>query len=247
MEMILMLRYVTFAIIISILLALFIPGCRKNNGSGLTPAETPLTGTPLTENVTPGAEPSPDKNKTPDKSPASTQTPVVLVVTATPEAGEKPTQTPVVIVATATPGAAVEPTPVVLVVTVIPDEGKEDVPHDYVESATEALDALEALNSVLEVSSSPVDFKEHLIAAKIAVDRFLTDQTEDHIPGLRREMEGAMDGYEGAADKVKELWKLKAKGDFSRDGPGLKKDAVTDLIKGREHTVNARNLLDKFR
>ncbi len=239
-----MLRYVTFAIIISILLALFIPGCRKNNGSGLTPAETPSTGTPVAENVTPGSEPSPDKDKTPDKSPASTQTPVVLVVTATPDPAAE--ATPVILVVTATPEASAEPTPVVLVVTVIPDEGEEDLPHDYVESATEALDALDALNSVLEVSSSPVDFKEHLLAAKIAVDRFLTDQPEDHIPGLRREMESAIDSYEGAADKVKELWKLRAKGDFSRDRPELKRDAMTDLIKGREHTVNARNLVDKF-
>lgn len=214
--------------IIFILIFTLITGCGSKKTEEPTPFPSPSvsmekTGEPE-ETPTAKLEETPEKEET--KLPEPTQTPVIVVVTATPD-----------------------PTPVVIVVTAVPDtsDNQEEVSEEYVEEALETLDALDALSAVIDVGSSPQDFKEHLLKSKIAVERFLADNPDDKIPGLNRELRDAMRGFETAGEKAKTWWAMKSKFGFSKEMPKVKTEALASLADARDHTKEAHNLVNKFR
>jgi len=69
-------------------------------------------------------------------------------------------------------------------------------PPEYTSSAKEAIDALQALHSVVKVGISYKDYPGKLADCKIKIDKFLRDNPTEYVPGLNTKIEQAMSAYE---------------------------------------------------
>lgn len=69
-------------------------------------------------------------------------------------------------------------------------------PPEYISSAKEAIDALQALHSVVKVGISYKDYPSKLADCKIKIDKFLRDNPNEYIPGLNTKIEQSMSVYE---------------------------------------------------
>ena len=101
--------------------------------------------------------------------------------------------------------AAVVPTPTQPPTPIPPPPA----PSEYVSSAQEAIDALQALHSVVKVGISHRDYPSRLSDCKIKVDKFLRDNPTEYIPGFNTNISQAMKAYEDAS----EWWDIKFSGD----------------------------------
>jgi hypothetical protein len=83
--------------------------------------------------------------------------------------------------------------------------GANEESSAYLADAREALDAVQAVQSLVRMGVSCSEYCRRIGDARIAVDRFLRNHPTDLAPPSRDLLEGAMSSYETAA----QAWEVK--------------------------------------